>query len=245
MPIYCQNCGSLNEISSAFCTNCGVRVDKVEELQSSVVAPASSVLTSRDFGATNTLPPVQFQQSPITAPQVRPRVSTLLPIACAVCLLAGSAISLGLREFGALDVVLGSKISEDSAAEQASSEFNRGLSEGRTEGFNDGKDIGYSEGNEDGYQRGYEEGSTSGGSAGYESGYSAGVDAGKELGFIDGQKDGYDDGLRAGIDKGYSQGYSDGCENVFEQANYAGAVIGYSPSNNRIGTRYVVRDDVC
>lgn len=161
----------------------------------------------------------------------------LVPIVAVTSLLVGALLSLGARQIGVLDAVLGKTISEKDATALADKKFTEGETFGRQKGF--------AAGDEAGYLRGFEEGKTSGGSDGYSNGYNVGFTDGSKAGFTDGEEVGYEKGLAAGTKNGYDQGFTDGCEKVFELANYAGAVIAYSPSNGRIGSRYVERYSVC
>jgi flagellar biosynthesis/type III secretory pathway protein FliH len=178
----------------------------------------------------------------------RTNQSLLVGVASAACLLIGSVLSLGLREFGLLNFALGERFGETEIQQRTASAYDAGEQSGRDAGFAEGQTAGYSQGEEagreKGYAEGYEEGKTSGGSEGYDNGYAAGLSDGEDQGYDNGYYKGEQAGYEAGKKDGYSVGFSDGCEEVFDQAS-AGAVVAYSPSTRTYGRTYVLKLDIC
>ena len=92
-------------------------------------------------------------------------------------------------------------------------DYEKGYSEGHTEGYHQG----YSEGHDDGYHAGYSKGRdfapnySEGFDDGHKSGYSEGFDDGKEAGYNEGQKETYQEAYCAGYKDAYSAGYNDAC----------------------------------
>lgn len=233
MNVFCHNCGVLNETNATFCTNCGTRVqsDIAESSQREVAtSPSPSLRVPDDVSVVQS--PI-FQSAFDSTEPHSPRKSMVVPIVAVVSLVAGAIFSLGTRQLGLLDAVLGETISQSEAADLGEKKYLAGESVGRQAGFNEGERAGY--------VRGVEDGKNSGGTEGY----NQGLIAGDAEGFTRGEQAGYEKGLAAGQKDGYNTGFTDGCENVFDLAGYAGAVIAYSPSTRTIGRSWVERYDVC
>lgn len=245
MSKYCHQCGALNDDLAAFCTNCGTSLEMGVNTPNAAPPSRSTAPHQEMPQAEPSMISMATTDLHATSQTARTNQSLLVGIASVTCLLIGSVLSLGLREFGLLDFALGEKLGETEVEQLTGSAYDAGERSGRDAGFSEGETAGYSQGEEagleKGYAQGYEEGKTSGGSEGYDNGYAAGVSDGEDIGYDKGEQAGYE----AGKKDGYSAGFSDGCEEVFAQASYAGAVVAYSPSTRTYGRSYVLKTDIC
>lgn len=153
--VYCPNCGLLNFANAVSCSSCGssLQVASTDQSGSSYFVP----------------------QHGATSPSRGRRAAVILRPLLAVAV--GIALSLGAREFGVLDSLLGEKVDVISANLKSEESFSTGRAAGYQAGFEEGDSLGYDRGFSEGKSAGYSEGESVGESVGYDRGY--------DVGFID------------------------------------------------------------
>lgn len=168
MAIFCEQCGRQATTSSNFCVHCGspISVENDVPIAPNVRTEAHAASAFHESASAFDESAVSGQHIDLIMPSdmsARRTISLLTTGLIAVgVLVVGLAVSLAMREMGALDFALGEKIPIDVAIVRAESAYSTGYQDGETKGTKTGDEAGYNRGyelgNDEGYNRGYDNG---------------------------------------------------------------------------------------